>query len=228
MGPAARLAAARPRRPSSAGSRASPGYLRGTTPLGVLAAAGAVGPRLHGHPRHPYVEEGHRRPGRRGRRLLPVPDHRTGPRGRHRPGPGPAAGRGAAVDRHRLPRRDRRLRGGPGHRARQPAGRGAARACSTPASSWTAATANGMAALGWDGGRAGARPAGRLRHRPPGHAPHGRRRPVPGRRRPCSRRPRPTSTWSSSAASRSSRAGVHLGVPDVAGELAAAITALFP
>ena len=95
---------------------------RGTTPLGVLAAAGAVHPRFTAvHGTH-FADTDIVGLAAGWGRLLPVPDHRTGPRRRRRTGCGVAGRRRGAQPRHRLARCHRRLRGSAGRRAGRPPG----------------------------------------------------------------------------------------------------------
>ena len=130
---------------------------RGTTPLGVLAAAGAVHPGFTAvHGTH-FADTDIVGLARRGR-LLPVPDHRTGPRRRRRTGCGAAGRRRGAQPRHRLPRCHRRLRGSARGRTGRPPGQPGTGPAAAVAL-LEAATENGMTALGWD---AGALAPGRL------------------------------------------------------------------
>ena len=201
-------------------------HYRGTTPFGVLAAAGAVGPgftAIHGTHMSKKDIVGLAAEGG-ACCLCPTTERDLGRR--DRPGPGAAARRSTAVDRHRLPRRHRRLRGGSSRRTRQPVGLGGTGpARRRPAPGGRHRQRHGRLGLGR--GRAGTRQTGGLRNRPPGHT------------RTAGADPSLASTavFAATAADVDQvvvggqavvSGGTHVGVPDTAGALAAAITGALP
>ena len=123
-------------------------------PPGCSPTTASSGPRTTGRPRHPPHRRGHRAARRHRHRHLHVPDHRTGPRRRHRPGRRTAARGLAAVasaatatpsstcfEEARAMELNERLRT-------------RTRGHWTAAALLRAATADGHAALGWpDAGR---------------------------------------------------------------------------
>ena len=223
------LAVCTPTYPSSAREQTDCLRHRGTTPLGVLAAAGAVGPGFTAvHGTHlPTTDIAGLAAEGGGCCLCPTTERDLGD------GIGPAAAlrarRRAAQPSAPTPTPSSTASRKRGPSNWTPGWPAEERGLLDAGALLEAATENGMTALGWDAGALAPGPAGRLHHHPPGHTPHRRRRSRPWRRhgsvRRHRRRCRSSSSWRTAGGlgrepSRSS--------PTSAGELAAAISALHP